>query len=785
MHRFVVPVLLAILLQGYLRAQTPADRHQAFLDLRSDYVLMDLSAHPDDEDGSSLAYYRYKLGVKTYSVLFTRGEGGQNEKGPQLYEELGVLRSAETEAAGNILGADVRFLNLLDFGYSKTATEAFQKWGGQMEVLRRLVFMIRKLKPDVVFTNHTTIDGHGHHQAVAITAIAAFDAAADSTLFPDQLLHPGVTLWQPRKLFFRGWGQAQPIFDVSNDIGGFDSARGVAYIDIASQALRMHKTQGLDRADLRRFTRGRALYKLMRQNSMYEGDTTSFFSGINFWDDPSLARLRPVRARLSGLREGEGDDRLLRESSDLLSTVDSLAGLPGFTPLARRILAHWQSALSRIAMMACGTTVSFDFKDPVVVARQRVSCELRVASPTCSISNVRCQFATPTGWTVQEDPEAAPDARARSFDRLFTATIGDDPHLTLPRTTAQYGSLEAAQEITVNVSFVANGCRLHATVAPKFDVAPFTTLKITPGSAGLMPQNRRAGVVLNYTITNFLPHKTAGRMTEQLPPGWSAEPVPFVIDKEDSSVSGTIRVTAPDDVKSGTYPVTFRTDYAKQTVPVNVFDVRVAPDLLVGVVKSYDNTFEDALADLGVRYALLTEEDLRSGDLSKFSTILIDIRAYLVREDLKRWNSRLLEYVREGGNVLVMYQRDQEWKPEYAPYPFQITRARVSVEEAPVLVLQPEHPLLTTPNRITASDWLGWKQERALYFPGDVAPEYTRLLSCNDPDEEPLTTGYLVAHSGKGSYIYTSYVWYRQLKDDNPGAFRCFANMISYAATRK
>jgi LmbE family N-acetylglucosaminyl deacetylase len=91
---------------------------------------MDLSAHPDDEDGSTLAYLRMKLGVRTHSVLFTRGEGGQNEKGPELYEKLGVLRSRETEEAGKILGAEVRFLNFLDFGYSKTSTETFQKWGG-------------------------------------------------------------------------------------------------------------------------------------------------------------------------------------------------------------------------------------------------------------------------------------------------------------------------------------------------------------------------------------------------------------------------------------------------------------------------------------------------------------------------------------------------------------------------------------------------------------------------------------------------------------------------------
>ena len=782
----VLWALLAIgSFSGVLAAQTSVERHQAFLDLANDYVLMDLSAHPDDEDGSTLAYYRMKYGVKTYSVLFTRGEGGQNEKGPQLYEELGVLRSQETEAAGKILGAEVRFLNLLDFGYSKTATEAFQKWGGQTEVLRRLVFMIRKLKPDVLFTNHNTIDGHGHHQAVAITAIAAFDAAADSTMFPDQLKLPGISLWQPRKLFFRFWSRGDQTADVSNDISEFDSTRGKAYIDIASEALRMHRTQGLDRVNLRSFTRARSMYKLMRQSSIYDRDTTTFFSGIRLWDDPRLASLKPIHEQLLRIHEGMDQTVLIRSTSTLMASLDSVSAQPRCSPLVQRMVEHWERDLGEVVTTTCGITAAFQLTDPVVVARQRVPCEVSISSQSCTVSAVRCQFSIPTDWSIQEDQESAPVLDRQSYTRRYTLTIGDDPHFTLPRTVAQYSSLETAQEVTARVKFSAEGYPLHVTVAPIFDVAPFQVLSIRPQSAGVTPVYRHSGVNFSYTVTNYLPHKTAGRLSVLSPPGWQSISVPFVIEDEDSSSRGTIHVTPPDTVRKGSYPITFRTDYARQNAVVNVVDVRVAPDLLVGIVKSYDNTFEDALADLGVRYALLSEIDLQSGDLTRYSTILIDIRAYLVREDLKRSNARLLDYVRSGGNLVVMYQRDQEWKPEYAPYPFRITRSRVSVEEAPVEVLVPGHPLMQEPNRITAADWEGWKQERALYVPGDVDPEYTRLLSSHDPDEAPLATGYLVASSGKGSYIYTSYVWYRQLKDHIPGAVRCFANMISYPSTRK
>jgi hypothetical protein len=244
-------------------------------------------------------------------------------------------------------------------------------------------------------------------------------------------------------------------------------------------------------------------------------------------------------------------------------------------------------------------------------------------------------------------------------------------------------------------------------------------------------------------------------------------------------------VRAPDTVRPGEYTLHFRTNFDTKAVTVGVFDASVARGIRVGVIESYDNTLETALNELGVPYALITDQDLIAGRLSAYTTIVVDIRAYLVRDELKKQYRTLLEYVKAGGNLVVMYQRDREWKSEYAPYPFSIGRSRVTVEEAPITVLVPHHPLMTTPNAITPRDWEGWKQERGLYFPTDVSPEYAELLSCNDPGEPPLKTGYLVVGYGKGTYIYTSYVWYRQLKEGNAGAFRCFANMISYPSVKK
>ncbi len=772
--------LLQILLIGGAGAQS-VELSQAFLDLTNDAVVMNISAHPDDEDGATLAYYRMKYGVKTYSILFTRGEGGQNEIGPELYEELGVLRTEETVLAGEILGADVDFLNLQDFGYSKTATETFQKWGGSYEVLRRLVFVIRKYKPDVLFTNHNTIDGHGHHQAVAITAIAAFDAAADSTLFPEQLLLPGVTIWQPRKLYFRNFGRVDQTADVVNQIGEVNPIRSASYLDIAVQALNQHKTQGMDRADLRRWTRGLSLYRLVRSNSIYARDTTTFLGAIDLWKDQSLAPLIPIRKLLYNLRPVMPQDSLLEVVSEAFSQID-LARHAATSPYALRTITQWERELERLVAAACGTTATWKFQDNVVVPTQKVTSSFSITSEDCKLEGLRYSFTHPQGWAVNElrgGLKLGPNSLGRSFE-VF---VSDYATPTLPKTVAIYNPIETMQDVSILARFLVNGKGVQMRVRPTFEVAPFQLLDIQPKVTRMTPADAVGGRKFSYRLKNFTPRKIAGRISVQLPEGWRSEVVSFAIPKEDSSATGVLIVRPPKDVAAGQYTLRFRSEFSWSDATVNVFDVEADKRVKLGIVESYDNTLDAAATELGIPHARLKASDL-AGDLSSYTTIVLDIRAYLVRDDLRLNNHRLLEYVSNGGHLVVMYQKDQDWKPEYAPYPFRISRRRVTVEEAPVTVLQPGHPLFTSPNKISESDWDGWIQERGVYFPDDVPQQYARLLSSNDPDEPALTTGYLLAHPGKGSYIYTSYVWYRQLKEFNPGAYRNFINMISYPLYR-
>jgi LmbE family N-acetylglucosaminyl deacetylase len=759
-------------------SQTNIAQEQAFRDLFHDGVAMNVSAHPDDEDGATLAYYRMKLGVRTASVLFTRGEGGQNETGPELYEELGVLRSAETEKAGDILGAEVRFLNFRDFGYSKTGTESFRKWGGLTEVLRRLVYAIRMEKPDVIFTNHNTVDGHGHHQAVANALIAAFDGAGDATVFPEQVALVGV--WQPRKLFFRVRGSEEPLADVSHDVSTVDEHLGEAYVDIAQRALQMHRTQGMSRIRLRDYVGDRTLYRLVRANSLYRNDSTSFFGGIEFWDSDELYLLQPLRRHTMLLHRGMARDSILLVASRMFRHIDSLKGNAQLAPLAWRVLSQWENAVARIVELSCGISKTFRLADSILVAGQEVDVSVLYRSSECDLVDMSMTLDVPPGWSIVQggDPETGGGGMST------TLVVGNDAQQTLPGPASLYRPHEWGGELEAQVTYSVGGYRLLSRVSAEFDVIAPHVFRLTPKRTWVAPAQAGGGIEIAYSLSNHMSRPTEGMIRVSLPPGWRGKGERFAIQNEDQATSGTIKVYPRVDVSTGSYLVEFSTEYASERVSVSVFEVAVAPGLNIGIVKSYDTTLETAVSQLDCEFALLTDSEIAGGDLSRFTTILVDIRAYLVRDTLRKHAGRLLEYVREGGNLVVMYQRTHEWRPEYAPYPFQISRKRISNEEAVVEVLHPDHTLMTVPNLIGPEDWDGWKQERGLYFPVEVSSEYTLLLSSRDPDEPELRTGYLVGKWGSGSYIYSSYVWYRQLRENHTGAFRCFANMLSYPVLR-
>ena len=228
--------------------------------------------------------------------------------------------------------------------------------------------------------------------------------------------------------------------------------------------------------------------------------------------------------------------------------------------------------------------------------------------------------------------------------------------------------------------------------------------------------------------------------------------------------------------------------YTKATISTQVLDLKVAP-VRVGYIMGSGDTVPAAIRHLGLPVTMLEEKDLSTGDLSKFDTIVVGIRASQVRPDFVANNGRLLDFVKNGGTLIVQYQQADYVQNNLLPFPAKmesvtngaqrVSNVRVVDENAPVKILAPANPIFNFPNKIVNSDWDNWVQERNLYTLTALDPQYTPLLETADEGETPTTGGLVYAKIGKGNYVYNAFSFFRQLPTGNPGAYRIFANMLS------
>lgn len=744
-------LLAACVASGSALAQTAADVPSRPL------VVMNLAAHPDDEDGLTMAYYRGHEDAVVYSVVYTRGEGGQNEIGPDLYERLGAIRTGETEAAARVLGTQVFFLNRYDFGFSKHAEEAFAEWSrprtgfwdneierqdaaaGREYLTADLVRLVRRLKPDVMFTNHDTTTAwpdaqHGQHQAVGITAYDAFVLAADPTYRPEQLEEPGVDPWQPKRLFVRvgGFSEGEPEhYDVAVPVGETCAPTAVrpaeACADRAVAAAALHASQGFD-TFAPRFRRDTTYFQLYRQSA----------------EAPPLPEgAADLAAGLAPNPAADGLDVATLIDSGRLPTLDGLTVSSATVVPSQAVYVRWPSGSARRTLTVLpppgAPTRGLDAAQPVTVplsegsARVVVPSGTRPTAPAYRAQYDRWESEAPFVYVVREGDEIV------AGGRLPVQIV---PPATVDLSAAPIRLVPGVNEIPVELAV--------------FDV-------------------RRDTVTVGVTVYD------------------SDRPVALAVEGVAAADSGATFRLDVGDLPPGRYRVVadartigcglpwYRVSRPAAVLP----DVAVAPGLRVGFVRSYDGTMAAALEVMGADVVDLDSTALATGDFDGLHTIVVDIRALLDRPDLVAHKQPLIDWVEQGGHLVVGYHKSFEWNAEdgLAPYPLVLGRDRVTYEDAPVTVLQPEHPLFHAPHEITPADWDGWVQERGLYFPSDVDDRYTALLAVGDPGEAPLQTGLLVASAGAGTYVYSPLVWYRQLDALNPGAWRLFANLVSLPLT--
>jgi LmbE family N-acetylglucosaminyl deacetylase len=851
---------------------------QILVRLNTTARLMQTTAHPDDEDGGMLTLESRGKGVSEVLMTLTRGEGGQNKLGSNLFDVLGVLRTLELLASDRYYGVEQRFSRVADFGYSKNADETFQKWGGHDVALGDMVRVIRTFRPDILIARFsgTERDGHGHHQASAILAREAFRAAGDPNRFPEQIKE-GLAPWQPKKFYmgnvcgFMAMTCPDENYTVKLNTGEPSDALGMSYVQFAMEGLRHQQSQGAAGWTIPagpRYTFYKLLDSVLPPPSSKDNHEADFFEGIDTSltglasrlgkDEASVPFLRPALAKLqqdvdkaTAAAAADPSNAAvplldgLQTTNDLIAKVDKTDRL---SPEARNSLLadlhtkqHQFETAANLAL-GVGVTATVQASEAatpetafMAVPGQPLTLNVLVAnhSPNpISLDDVELDLTTAKTHQSEHNRGTRQLAAGQQAEIRMTVTpvadaaytrpywhrddpetdtvnkIDDPQYLTLPfppppvSVHVRYSihGLHGEASATGMVKFQEDGMEREHPVA----VAPAFSVALEPSSSVIPAQHEGDAEVKVAASNNVLPAAPATSSLE-LPSGWKSTPQqqPVTFSKLDESKDFFWNVFPADlkeerhQVKAALqydskkygdgYTVVTRADlgtfyyYQPATQRVSVVEVAVPPNLKVGYIMGAGDDIPTVLKEIGINLTLIPAEKIATEDLSQFQTIVLGIRAYDTQKALAANNKKLLDFVSAGGTLIVQYEAAASDfnNGHFTPYPAQLSRARVSVEEAPVEILAPDDPVFHYPNTITARDFNGWVQERGLYFMDQWDDHFKPLLACHDPGEQPQKGGLLKAQYGKGTYIYNAYAFFRQLPAGVPGAVRLYVNLLS------
>ncbi|MDA8352940.1 MAG: NEW3 domain-containing protein [Firmicutes bacterium] len=790
---------------------------------------MNTGAHPDDEFSALLAWLSLGQGVRTSSLLANRGEGGQNEIGDELGNGLGIIRTRELQEAAKVLGTDLFLLSeeindpIYDFGFSKSPEETLNKWGKKV-VYERLIRRIREQRPDILMPSFRDVSSqHGHHRAITRLSLKAFHDAADPKVFPEHLKQ-GLRPWQIKKLYLRGTEEQETL---RFNIGKKDPVYGLTYPQLGEESRKLHKSQGMGR-DLPAEDYFVSLEKVRsasgttgKESSIFEGIPVTFADLAASISETDLSkRLISLQKKLEAAQVAYPDrpavtekvQTALRMTRQLIETVRSHQLNPHQKEDLLFRLQVKEKQLQKASAVASNITADLSVADPVLTRGDDTQVTLSLHNDSASdLTDLTIQPILPDGWKATTEPfsgkkVASGEEKAVHFN-VSTPKDADyfDPYQSSAiRAKVQYRlqGIEVTRTVSVNP--------VQQTIA----LLPDWGMQLQPNATIVNTEKAADAKDITVKVTNYKDRPNRGGVQPQLPEGWKAipavQPVSFTRSGEEKKL--TFRITPPEGVSPDRYSIDFTAEVEGKRLqkkvqpiaydhigtsylitdarmPIQAFPLQSVEGLKVGYVDSGFDQVPAHLREAGLDVTLVTEDDLATGDLSRFDTIVVGIRAYLSREDLLEHNDRLLEYVKEGGHVVMQYHKPEDnWSKERAPYPITPGQPsiewRVTDETAPVTILKPEHPLFHAPNEITEKDFQGWVQERGLYFPSQWASAYTPLLSMADPGEEPFQGGLLVTDYGEGSYIYSSLVWYRQIQNQVPGGYRMFVNLISYPHNR-
>jgi len=770
-----------------------------------------IAAHPDDENTGLLAYFSLGRKLRTGYLSLTRGDGGQNLIGPEQGDFLGVIRTQELLAARERDGAEQFFGRAVDFGFSKTSEETLRFWGRE-ESLSDVVWVIRKFRPDVVITRFTpTAGGHGNHTASAILAEEAFKTAADPNRFPEQL--KWVKPWQAKRLVWNefSFGGQQPSPEsLKVELGDYNPLLGLSYREIAGIARTMHKSQGMGAPE----GRGRSVNGF--RHLAGEPASSELFDGVELgWKripgaeeiaeylDKARASFQPAQPqevlpllqKAYRLSEKHKDNPLVEQKrTEMREAIRACAGL-------------WLEAIAAAPSAPQGGEVSVTWtainrsKFPIGLRRVRIQPGGGDEAVQQELVNNE-PLTGKSGLVIPADaPYSQPywlrtrrTGHRHQVSQEMVGTADSSPAFRAEFVVAM-GDLEIPYEVPVLYRWVdpVDGEKYRS-----FDVVPEVSVELRePTVVFPKAEGKRISVMVRSLVA-----AARGSVNLVLPAGWSADPPThrFEFAAIDDTATFEFQVLPANGARSGrfaaqadiggkklgsTVGVIAYPHFAPQRVLRDAEGFLLREDMTrvgttIGYIAGSGDQVPDALRQVGYRVDLLSDEQIMSPRLDEYDAVVVGIRAYNTRPALRTSQSRLIRYVEGGGTLVVQYNTAQERATDrLGPYPFRISRDRVSVEDSPVQLAQPDHPVLTYPNRITERDFAGWVQERGLYFGEGWATEYQAPLLCADPGETPKAGSLLYARYGKGVFVYTGLAFFRQLPAGVPGAYRLFLNLVA------
>lgn len=783
-----------------------------------------IAAHPDDENTRLISYAANHLKATTAYLSLTRGDGGQNLIGTELRELLGVLRTQELLAARRIDGGQQFFTRANDFGFSKHPDETLTLWDKE-SVLNDIVWVIRNFQPDVIinrFDHRTPGSTHGHHTSSALLSMEAFDLANQPDVYTAQLKN--TTIWQPKRLFFNtSWWfyGSQENFekaDKSNmlefNVGTYYPNLGVSNNEIAALASSQHLCQGFGRME----TRGSEKEYIEFLKGDFTKNSTDLFEGI----DTSWNRIEGGEAIGKIVMRIEANFNFKNPAThipDLVQAYKALQKLPSST---------WKTEKSKLLRTIIENAAGLYLDATTAIGTATPNEEVRISIEALNRSDVaiRLKEIYITN-SVTKELNVILENNVK-YTNTISVQISENQEYTTPYwlsktgTTGMYsvtnpsyiGKPETPRAIQGTFVLDINGVEItcvkdirHHYAKPDkgeryqpFEIVPEVSLHMAE-EVVLFATNEPKQITVSIKSGA---NNVAGTVGLKPIPNWSITPktFPFKIENKNETRKVSFTVTPPngtDEVQLEPFAVVKDSTYTLDRIEIAYDHIPTQNVLLpasskavrlninktgntIGYIQGAGDKIPESLMQIGYTVEPIEVVTITTKSLLKYDAIVLGIRAYNSVESLPFKQQDLLNYVKEGGNLIIQYNttgRNGLNIPNLAPYPISVSRDRVTDENSVVRFINPEHPALNTPNKILQSDFEGWVQERGLYFPNRWSTEFTPILGMNDIGENELQGSLLIAPYGKGNYVYTGLSFFRELPAGVSGAYKLFANLLS------